>query len=247
MEAITIGILAGMGPRSTGPFLESVLDECQVQYGALYDIDYPHIMIYSLPTPFFINREIDEDALKETIKRGLEKLETCGVDLVAIPCNSAHSYFDYICEQIDVPVLNIVDEAVKDLETSTRVTVIGTEMTMASGLYQEGILKAGSRYVFLEEWQTAVNEVIGLIKKKSPIDFIEEKWHDLLKTILASDVHTVIVACTDLNVVLGAYEGLKFIDSGKTLAQALVRHFLEMKSARSKEETYGIQNSKVVE
>jgi aspartate/glutamate racemase len=29
-----IGILAGMGPRSTGPFLDLIVDECQRQYGA---------------------------------------------------------------------------------------------------------------------------------------------------------------------------------------------------------------------
>jgi len=43
MTHSSIGILAGMGPRSTAPFLELVLDQCQIQYGAKYDIDYPHI------------------------------------------------------------------------------------------------------------------------------------------------------------------------------------------------------------
>jgi len=30
-----IGILAGMGPRSTAPFVDMLVDECQRQYGAL--------------------------------------------------------------------------------------------------------------------------------------------------------------------------------------------------------------------
>jgi aspartate/glutamate racemase len=30
----TIGILAGMGPRSTGPFLDLVVTACQKMYGA---------------------------------------------------------------------------------------------------------------------------------------------------------------------------------------------------------------------
>jgi aspartate racemase len=38
MKKGSIGILAGMGPRSTTPFLELVIDQCQIQYGAHYDI-----------------------------------------------------------------------------------------------------------------------------------------------------------------------------------------------------------------
>ena len=49
-----IGILAGMGPKSTGPFVDKVVDECQKIYGAIHDMDFPHMMIYSCPTPFYI-------------------------------------------------------------------------------------------------------------------------------------------------------------------------------------------------
>ena len=48
-----IGILAGMGPRSTAPFVDLVVSECRNQYGARHDIDFPPMMILSWPTPFF--------------------------------------------------------------------------------------------------------------------------------------------------------------------------------------------------
>lgn len=37
MNDCMIGILAGMGPRSTAPFIDLVVNECQLQYGAKYD------------------------------------------------------------------------------------------------------------------------------------------------------------------------------------------------------------------
>lgn len=40
----TIGVLAGMGPRSTAPFLNMILDECQKQYGAKYDDEFPPLI-----------------------------------------------------------------------------------------------------------------------------------------------------------------------------------------------------------
>lgn len=49
-----IGILAGMGPKSTGPFVDTVVAQCQTIYGAKHDMDFPHMMIYSCPTPFYM-------------------------------------------------------------------------------------------------------------------------------------------------------------------------------------------------
>lgn len=112
----TIGILAGMGPRSTSPFLELVLNQCQQQYGARNDIDFPHILIYSLPTPFYIDREIDESALRKSIEEGIKRFESCGVDFIAIPCNSAHKYFDSLVKAVNVPVLNIIEETLKNIK-----------------------------------------------------------------------------------------------------------------------------------
>src|SRR5689334_7871149 len=88
-----IGVLAGMGPRSTAPFVDMLLDECQRQYGAQYDIEFPPMMIYSLPTPFYIDRPVDHVALETAVADGLRKLEDAGVAFVAMPCNSAHIYF----------------------------------------------------------------------------------------------------------------------------------------------------------
>lgn len=61
----SLGVLAGMGPRSTAPFIDMLVDECQKQYGARFDIDYPKMHIISLPTPLSL---ITFLALKSTQK-----------------------------------------------------------------------------------------------------------------------------------------------------------------------------------
>ncbi|MEZ6094170.1 MAG: hypothetical protein R3C03_08005 [Pirellulaceae bacterium] len=60
----TIGILAGMGSRSTGPFLDLGVSACQEIYGARDDIDFPRMLICSQQAPFYEDREIDHEALK---------------------------------------------------------------------------------------------------------------------------------------------------------------------------------------
>lgn len=44
------GILAGMGPKSTGPFVDKVVDQCQKIYGAINDVDFPHMIVQRLST-----------------------------------------------------------------------------------------------------------------------------------------------------------------------------------------------------
>ena len=70
----TIGLLAGMGVRSTAPFLEMVIEECQRQYGATHQPDYPQMMVLSWPTPFWIDRPIDHEAMRRRMGRALSGL-----------------------------------------------------------------------------------------------------------------------------------------------------------------------------
>jgi len=94
MKHVTIGILGGMGAKATAPFVDLVVDQCQALYGASYDNDYPHMMIYSLPTPMYLDRPLDHELVSATVLAGLRRLESTGVDFIAMPCNTAHQYHE---------------------------------------------------------------------------------------------------------------------------------------------------------
>jgi aspartate racemase len=224
-----IGILAGMGPKSTGPFVDQVVHSCQVLYGAKDDMDFPHMMIYSCPTPFYMNRPIDSQAMRHAIIDGAKKLESTGVDFIAMPCNTAHVYFDQIAQVLNVPLLNIVDETLKCLPgTSDKVAVLGTPSTVDSEIYQQGILHSGLNYVSNSQWQISVNEIIAAIKKPDQINRAKELWTALLNE-LSKNVDTVIIACTDLNLVTDhTCSELHLVDSACCLAEAVVRNYLDL-------------------
>lgn len=229
MKQSIIGILAGMGPRSTSPFLEMVLDQCQVQYGAKYDIDYPQMMILSLPTPFYIDRQIDHTYMKSAIIEGLKKLESTGVEFIAMPCNSAHIYFDELEDSINVPLLNIVDETISCLsDKSKRITVFATETTLKSEVYQKGIISAGFEFVFREQWQENVNSIIQMIKMKESMEKIILLWKELVTEIRNKEIDTLIIACTDLSILKGFNNlELRILDSSESLARKVVRCYLK--------------------
>lgn len=143
MRPRTIGILAGMGPRSTAPFIDMVVTECQKQYGAHNVEDFPRMFIYTLPAPFFIDRPIDHERACSAVKAGLKPLEGTGVDFITMPCNTAHVYYEQLVAGVRVPLLNMVTEACNTLQPFRRIAICATETTVNAGLYQRGIRAAG--------------------------------------------------------------------------------------------------------
>lgn len=230
MNEKLIGILAGMGPRSTAPFVDLVIDECQAQYGAKYDDEFPKMMIYSLPTPFYIDRPINHELMKETIIDGLQKLESSGVNFIAMPCNSAHIYFKELKESINIPMLNIVEETVKKLPTvSQKVTLFSTNSTFESEIYQDGILHNGHEFIFRDEWQTKLNTLIQNIKtdKENPHNI--DIWNELIEDVKNKSIENIVIACTDLNVVLKkSCPSINIIDSSKCLAESVINKYLKL-------------------
>src|SRR3989338_1586325 len=157
-----------MGPRSTSIFLERVLDECQKQCGAKYDEDFPHIIIYSLPTPFFVDKPIDNKLMEKTVCEGLKRLESVGVSFIVMPCNTVHIYFNQFKKAVAIPILNIVDETIKELPAKEKnVTFLSTEPTFESMLYQKSIISSGHHFIFKKEWQKEINKIILEIKEKN--------------------------------------------------------------------------------
>ncbi len=230
MSEVLIGILAGMGPRSTAPFIELVIDECQRQYGAKYDEEFPKMIVYSLPTPFYIDRPINHELMKKTIIEGLQKLESFGVSFIAMPCNSAHIYFKELKESININLLNIIDETVKKLPVaSQKVTLFSTSSTFESQIYQKGILDSGNEFIFKDEWQLKINNLIQSIKKDKKNARNIGDLNELIEEVKREKIENIIVACTDLNVVLDNVDSqVNIIDSSECLAKSIVSRYLEL-------------------
>lgn len=228
-----IGILAGMGPKSTAPFIDNIVQQCQDMYGAKDDMDFPHMMIYSCPTPFYMNRKINHEEMKAAIIDGAKKLESTGVNFIAMPCNTAHLYFNDVQNSLSVPLLNIVDETIKEIQNDVKkVAIFSTTATMESYIYQKGLAHLGIQAVYKEEWQTSINTILSSIKA-GDIQQGELLWNELCAEV-TDLVDAVIVACTDLNAVLNKESwNLHFIDSSACLARAVVNKHLSIQKEKS--------------
>jgi aspartate racemase len=210
----TIGILA-------------VITECQKQYGAKLDEEFPHMIIYSLPTPFYVDRPIDHDKMKSAVKAGLQKLESVGVSFIAVPCNTVHAYFDELKLSIKVKLLNIIEESMRDLKQGKRIALIATAPTIQSGAYQKFIERRGAEVVHSETIQTSVNKLLADVKAGRPRSQLDAEWMELLTLAKHEGADSAIIACTDLSIFAELKDGLAVTDSSTALARSIVTEYLK--------------------
>lgn len=227
MPKPTIGILAGMGPRSTAPFLDLVVDACQEIYGARHDIDFPQILVCSQPAPFYEDRPIDHAALEAATIDGLKLLESAKVDFIGIACNTVHIYYPNLVRAVSVPLLNIVQLSVDALPPDARtIALVAARPTSDAMIFQNAISATGREVIDLD-WQTHVDSMLAMVRETTEPAALAKLWDPILEKASASNVDALLVACLDLSgIVRFASVGkTPIIDAANCLARALVQRW----------------------
>jgi aspartate racemase len=227
MSRTVIGILAGMGPRTTSPFLEAVLDRCRQYYGASLDEDYPDIVIYSLPTPFRPNAPLDRLAMQAALGRGAAALARAGAHFIAVPCNVVHLFHAAIQAAAGIEVLHIVDETLQRLPThpAGATSVLCTRALAESRLYHDALAARGYEVVNEPKFQSDVDGLILAFKAAGAADATVALWLALQAKLARHGVSHAVLACTDLAFCAKHGAGLQMLDSAAILADATVAAF----------------------
>lgn len=224
-----IGVLAGMGPRSTAPFIDMLVDECQKQYGARFDIDYPKMHIISLPTPFFPHQAVDDAAMSAALRDGIHDLVKAGVSLIAVPCNVAHCYFTEMqAASAGIPLLHIADCALESLAGTDNIAVIATEATLDAGFYQQRLRLAGKSCVSSGPLREVTTDLIARIKKNGfAHSEVLTHWQTLISLAQEAGAGALLIACTDISPLLKHHpqQPLPVVDTASCLAESAVRAF----------------------
>jgi aspartate racemase len=230
MEHPLIGILAGMGPRSTAPFVDMVVTECQRQYGARDDIDFPKMMICSQPAPFYEDRPVDHEALESAIRTGLLDLERTGADLLAIACNTAHVYYADLAASVNPPLLDMVGLTVEAVPVGAgTVGLIAARPTVESGIYQRALAGRGLSVADVG-WQDEVDRLLGMTRTSAAPGELAALWREIDGLLREAGAETVVVACLDLSAVLRHTPAdLPVVDAAQCLATDIVRQWLRLR------------------
>lgn len=241
MHKPVLGILGGVGPLATAYFMELVIKKTP----AACDQDNIPMIVFNDPqipdrTAYILDRT-QPDPLPEMEKVVLW-LEDAGADYIAIPCNTAHYFYDSIAAKASIPVLNIMRETathiVDRFGEGATIGLLATDGTIASGVFQQYLNQAGLRTVAPtedEQRDVVMPLIYEHVKRNLPYDATE-----LLR--VAARLHddgcdAVIVGCTELSVV---YQDLDekpayLVDSMDVLADRCVEHYLACRRGASEE------------
>jgi aspartate racemase len=219
-----LGVLGGMGPLASVDFLAKLIEETPAQS----DQDHVPVVLYSVPQiPGRVAAILDggESPLPAMVA-GLTVLARAGVEAIVIACNTAHHWYDELVRASAVPILHIADAACAGIAPGACVGLLGTEAALRAGIYQERLarLDVNTLVNAPELRRRAVLPAIALVKQGRSAEagrLLEPAIEDLLR----QGAQTVILACTELPVALGAISSSYFdrmIDPTRTLARAAV-------------------------
>jgi hypothetical protein len=104
-----IGILGGMGPMATVDFMTKIIEQTPAQC----DQDHLPLIVYSVPQIPDRTRSIlgEGESPLPHLLRGLSVLRQAGAACIAMPCNTAHYWFDTLQRESGSVMLHIADAA----------------------------------------------------------------------------------------------------------------------------------------
>lgn len=219
----TVGIIGGMGPGATALLFQKLIDYTD----AKSDAEHMHILIDNntqIPdrTTAILKGE-NTPALY--ICESARKLELCGAEVLVIPCNTSHYFYEDIQAQLSIPVINMIAETAKVClaHDYKKVGVLATTGTCNTDTYGRELKKFGIEAVYPDDpGQEKVMEVIyKQVKagKKINVQILDQT----LKKMASQGVQAFILGCTELPMAIKNGDfGYHFLDSLDILAKRTV-------------------------
>lgn len=216
MKKKILGVLGGLGPAASARFY-SLLTRFT---DAKCDQEHINVIMFSIAstpdrTAFIRNKTAKDPSL--TLKRYIKMLDDIGVDIVAIPCNTAEYFYDELQKITSVPIIKTSFEAVMFAfnNGAKKLGIMATEGTIKSRIYQNICEKLNLKYeIPSNSSQIILNDMIYKKIKRSispPIsDFL-----NIADELYLKGCDSIILGCTELSLIpySNTYKKYNFIDS----------------------------------
>lgn len=223
-----LGVLGGMGPLATVDFLRKLMEETP----ATRDADHVPVIVYSVPqipdrpAAILAGGASPLPAMLE----GIRTLKAAGAVRIAIPCNTAHYWYDDLAREGGVPIVHIADAACEALAALPRpirqVGLIATRGTIAAGLFQQRLAARGFECLLNTENDQA-RLVLPAIEavKRGDLPAAHVLAVRAARSLLTAGADAVLLACTEIPPAIEhapSDVGPACVDATRALARACV-------------------------
>lgn len=202
MEKKTLGIVGGVGPLATMFIGEMIVRRTK----AAKDQDHVNSIITNntrIPDRTAYIMGDSEDNPVPVMIADMEKLASIGAEILIIPCNTAHTFYEELQQGTAVPVIHMIRETMKRAadQGAVKVGILATTGTVTSEVYQQAAKEFGLEPVLpSKEIQEKVMSIIyENVKAGKAAD--RSKWRDIENYMKAQGCDRIILGCTELSIV----------------------------------------------
>ena len=199
MSKRVIGIIGGMGPLATADLFRKLV----LHTDAATDQEHPRVVIDSntdIPDRTAALLRGGADPTPELVKSA-RRLAGCGAEVLVMPCNTAHGFYDAVAAAVDVPVLHML-RLTRDALLARgvrRAGLLATDGTVETGLYQSTFAGSGIELLTpAPAGQAAVMDVIYNGVKAGDLRHDVSAFRAACEELLARGAETLILGCTEL-------------------------------------------------
>ena len=230
--AMILGILGGMGPLATCIFFEKIIKLTKAEK----DQDHIHVIMDSntkIPdrTDYILGKGPDP---RPELIRSAVKLESMGADYIAIPCNTAHYFYDDIVKHTKAKVLNMIEETAAYLKENYKdhkdFLLLATKGTYEAEIYKNVFKKYQLNIIVPEEKDKNIvmDWIYGV--KSSVFDVTDEDFEKLIDKYNNGKNIPAILGCTELSTLAEMLDiSRSYVDPLHLLAQKCIKLHEEKK------------------
>ena len=221
----TVGIIGGMGPLATADLFRKTVMNTK----ASCDQEHIHLIIDNNTniadrTAALLHGGADP---YPEMKKSALLLKEAGADLLMIPCNTAHAYYERLSTEVSIPILHMPEVCCRVLKEKgvRKAGLLSTTGTVQTGIYQKAASKHGIELLIPDdEGQRYVMSVIYNGVKAGKRDYDTTIYEKTVQSLFDLGAETMILGCTELPVAMEMY-GLDFacIDPTLELAREAIR------------------------
>lgn len=217
-----VGVLGGMGPLATVDFMQKVI----LSTPAIRDQDHIPMVVYSVPQiPDRVSAIVaGTDEPFPAILAGLRMLETAGAELIVMPCNTAHAWYDRLAASTDLDIIHMADAVRRKIgDREETIALMATAATIRAGFYQRYLEDRHRRVIVpSERIQELVNGAISAVKA-AETEEARRLMQEAGNAMLAAGADRMLLACTELPLAaLGTTFEDRCLDATQCLADACI-------------------------
>jgi len=223
-----LGVIGGMGPAATADFFAKLVEET----GAASDEEHIPTLIASDPrVPSRTAAILDQGPSPLPALLAIrDRLLAAGATLLAMPCNTAHAWYDDLVRDCAAPFVSIVEascDAVEPLAAAgSEIGVVATRATLAAKIFERQLQSRGYAVALPREDELA-GSILPAIRmvKEGRAGEAGALLAPAVRALLERGAAAVVLACTETPLALDAVASplrAYCVDSNRALARACV-------------------------